>query len=202
MLPGPRKGGLDSSGRCMSAAPVTSFHKEETPLGRSQNIEGKGLEYNIASEIFKEVPAIVESIDGNHLISDGSQVNNFVLLCAPATLASVQEACNAKVESAAAHMPPPDRSINKSHQEEESATGNSNESPEKDDLDSVSVDVAKAMMIVLPQALPLLTYSSRRKKRWVNAVNDSPSEKKKKPENEYYGARTPQDAASAVKVYS
>ncbi|GAB4829032.1 hypothetical protein Ancab_018691 [Ancistrocladus abbreviatus] len=194
------KGAVDSSGRCMSATPIcTSFHNEEIPLGRLQIIEGKGLESNIAIERLKEVPAIVESIVVNHSISDGSHVNNFVHLCAPDTLDSIQEACNAKVESAAADMPLPDGSINKSHQEEESATCNSNDSPEKDDLDSVGEDIAQAMMtVLLPRALPLLTYASRKKKRRVNAVNDSPSEIE--PENEYSGTRTPQDVASAGKV--
>lgn len=62
--------------------------------------------------------------------------------------------------------------VSESDPEEERGTSNSNGSSQKSDFDSVGQETAKSMMsFLLPQAVPLLKKSSRKKKAAV-----SPSE--------------------------
>ncbi|KAK8604295.1 hypothetical protein V6N13_099242 [Hibiscus sabdariffa] len=55
--------------------------------------------------------------------------------------------------------------VTESHQEEEMGTSNSNTSSEKSDFDSAGQEMTKLMMtVLLPQAVPLLKRSSKKKK--------------------------------------
>ncbi|XP_048232822.1 uncharacterized protein LOC8264610 isoform X2 [Ricinus communis] len=61
-------------------------------------------------------------------------------------------------------------------EEEEAGTSNSNVGSEKSDFDSVGQDIAKSMMtVLLPQAVPLLKKTSRKKKKTISSSKNFPS---------------------------
>ncbi|EEF50725.1 conserved hypothetical protein [Ricinus communis] len=61
-------------------------------------------------------------------------------------------------------------------EEEEAGISNSNVGSEKSDFDSVGQDIAKSMMtVLLPQAVPLLKKTSRKKKKTINSSKNFPS---------------------------
>ncbi|KAI4302182.1 hypothetical protein MLD38_037963 [Melastoma candidum] len=62
-------------------------------------------------------------------------------------------------------------------QKEEIAFDSSNGSSEKIDFDSVGEDIAKSMIsLLLPRAIPLLTYTSRKKRKKINKKFDASSD--------------------------
>ncbi|GMH15255.1 hypothetical protein Nepgr_017096 [Nepenthes gracilis] len=204
-------------GRSMSASPVhVNFLEDEKPLDRLQNIEVQRHNSSTTNEDkYEEVPAVLESLHVNPLVLEDSEANNFVHLCAPDTCDSLQEnanfadtrckmdePCNERAELAAALVPSSNGLISGSHPKEEPASCNSNDSPEQNDFDSVGEEIAKSMMtVLLPQALPLLKFSSRKKKKRRNDVlKDSPFHRK--PENEHNRSRPSVDAASAAGMLS
>ena len=74
-----------------------------------------------------------------------------------------------KDELSAADVANFEGSITESHLEGEMANYTSNGSSERSDFDSVGQEVAKSMMtVLLPQALPLLKKTSRKKKATNN----------------------------------
>ncbi|XP_012438482.1 uncharacterized protein LOC105764453 isoform X1 [Gossypium raimondii] len=65
--------------------------------------------------------------------------------------------------------------VTESHQEEEIGTSNSNTGSEKSEFDSVGQEMAKLMMtVLLPQAVPLLKESSKKKKETISPCNVLP----------------------------
>ena len=59
--------------------------------------------------------------------------------------------------------------MSESHQEEQIGISNSNTDSEKSDFDSVGQEMAKLMMtVLLPQAIPLLKESSKKKRETVS----------------------------------
>ncbi|XP_050203355.1 uncharacterized protein LOC126653495 isoform X2 [Mercurialis annua] len=100
-----------------------------------------------------------------------------VHLCAPDTLDFVQDntkksatimldkfTCGVEEEFMVTDPVVSEQLVTKSSPEEESGTFSSNFSSEKSDMDSVGHDIAKSMMtLLLPQAIPLLNITSRKK---------------------------------------
>lgn len=74
-----------------------------------------------------------------------------------------------KEELTSANVVISDGLVTESHQEDEVGTANSNTGSEKSDSDSVSQEMAKLMMtVLLPQAIPLLKESSKKKREIIN----------------------------------
>ncbi|GAB2303399.1 hypothetical protein Dimus_037390 [Dionaea muscipula] len=147
--------------------------------------------------------------DVNPLLLEDSQIHNHLHLCAPDTFDSLQENSSfvnamhkseelpqAKIERDVTHMALSDVPTG-ALREEESALWNLNDSSENNDFDSVGEtheEIAKSMMsVLLPQALPLLTYSSRKKRHRAKVLQESHHEVK--PEDENFGTMPPASAA-------
>ncbi|MFQ6637472.1 hypothetical protein Gotur_012626 [Gossypium turneri] len=80
-----------------------------------------------------------------------------------------------KEELITANMVNSDGLVTESHQEEEIGTSNSNTGSEKSEFDSVGQEMAKLMMtVLLPQAVPLLKESSKKKKETISPCNVLP----------------------------
>ncbi|KAA3460845.1 DNA binding protein [Gossypium australe] len=77
-----------------------------------------------------------------------------------------------KEELITTNMVNSDGLVTESHQEEEIGTSNSNTGSEKSEFDSVGQEMAKLMMtVLLPQAVPLLKESSKKKKETISPCN-------------------------------
>lgn len=64
--------------------------------------------------------------------------------------------------------------VDESHLQEEIVTSNSNANSEKSDCDSLGQEMVKSMMtFLLPQAVPLLKNSSRKKKAPVKSQGEN-----------------------------
>ncbi|MBA0743969.1 hypothetical protein Gogos_006615, partial [Gossypium gossypioides] len=80
-----------------------------------------------------------------------------------------------KEELITANMVNSDGLVTESHQEEETGTSKSNTGSEKSEFDSVGQEMAKLMMtVLLPQAVPLLKESSKKKKETISPCNVLP----------------------------
>ncbi|KAK8265526.1 hypothetical protein V6Z11_D12G182700 [Gossypium hirsutum] len=80
-----------------------------------------------------------------------------------------------KEELITTNMVNSDGLVTESHQEEEIGTSNSNTGSEKSEFDSVGQEMAKLMMtVLLPQAVPLLKESSKKKKETISPCNVLP----------------------------
>ncbi|TYH96539.1 hypothetical protein ES332_A12G184200v1 [Gossypium tomentosum] len=80
-----------------------------------------------------------------------------------------------KEELITANMVNSDNLVTESHQEEEIGTSNSNTGSEKSEFNSVGQEMAKLMMtVLLPQAVPLLKESSKKKKETISPCNVLP----------------------------
>ncbi|KAJ9707739.1 hypothetical protein PVL29_000014 [Vitis rotundifolia] len=166
------EGKLVSSENYISTRAVNIPSIEEKPLDRSKHIKVQGLSYSTP----------VEDKNGETTFPKSSQGFNNVDHCAPDTLDHMQD--NTSAYASTAHKESPDNvkdeltaadttifegSVTESHLEGEVGTYTSNGSLERSDFDSVGQEVAKSMMtVLLPQALPLLKETSRKKKATNN----------------------------------
>lgn len=89
----------------------------------------------------------------------------------PVPTSSKEKPCYVEDELISGHVVDSEESAPESHPEEEMATSTSNESYEKIDFDSVGQEIAKSMMtVLLPQALPLLKKSTKKKTANINTL--------------------------------
>ncbi|KAK6242610.1 hypothetical protein SCA6_007999 [Theobroma cacao] len=118
---------------------------------------------------------------GDSPVPNDSLGINDVHLFAPDTLDFAEDDCtnlassardttsSVKEELTSANVVISDGLVTESHQEDEVGTSNSNTGSEKSDSDSVSQEMAKLMMtVLLPQAIPLLKESSKKKREIIN----------------------------------
>ncbi|XP_024018311.1 uncharacterized protein LOC21409112 [Morus notabilis] len=127
-------------------------------------------------------PMSLEVKNGEHPGLRDDQVANDVVLYVPDTSDLVQDdtadngpSVQDKRESTAADMIISEGLVSETDPEEERGTSNSNGSSQKSDFDSVGQETAKSMMsFLLPQAVPLLKKSSRKKKAAVSSSEIMP----------------------------
>ncbi|XP_019074824.1 uncharacterized protein LOC100268093 isoform X3 [Vitis vinifera] len=166
------EGKLVSSENYISTRAVNIPSIEEKPLDRSKHIKVQGLGYSTP----------IEDNNMETIFPKSSQGFSNVDHCAPDTLDHMQD--NTSAYASTAHKEGPDNvkdeltaadmtifegSVTESHLEGEVGTYTSNGSSERSDFDSVGQEVAKSMMtVLLPQALPLLKETSRKKKATNN----------------------------------
>ncbi|GAB2220612.1 hypothetical protein Droror1_Dr00008274 [Drosera rotundifolia] len=202
---------LNHKRTCLAVSPaLVNTNKEDTPLDRSENVETQRPGSSSRRE--NEYRAVLRNDrpDVNPCISYGSQENNSMHLCAPDTYDSPQEntvtdaavksgdpACT-NIESDATKITLSFRPNPVAVQNEDSAAWNSNDNSEKNEFDSVGdvcEEITKSMMtFLLPQAVPLLKYS-RKKRKCGKALKETSNEVK--PEAECRGTNCrPQDVAS------
>ncbi|XVF85783.1 hypothetical protein PTKIN_Ptkin17bG0145400 [Pterospermum kingtungense] len=141
-------------------------------LDRSQDTELEGLSFSMKTD----------DRHGDSLVPNDSLGINDIYLCAPDTLdfevnshdtsaddrtnvASRDTTSHGKEELTTANVVISDGLVIESHQDEEIGISDSNTGSEKSDLDSVGQEMAKLMMtVLLPQAVPLLKESSKKKR--------------------------------------
>ncbi|XWS34214.1 hypothetical protein CRYUN_Cryun21dG0021100 [Craigia yunnanensis] len=156
-----------SSQNAKSTRVANSTSKE---LDRSQDTELEGFSF----------PIKTDDRAGDSLVPNDSLGINDVHICAPDTLdfeddrtnvasSAMDTTSSGKEELTAANEVISDGLVTESHQEEQIGISNSNTDSEKSDFDSVGQEMAKLMMtVLLPQAIPLLKESSKKKRETVS----------------------------------
>ncbi|XP_038997347.1 uncharacterized protein LOC120122221 [Hibiscus syriacus] len=153
------------------------FSSQNAKLTRVANIANEELcrPQDTVLEGFS-FPVKTDDNHGDSSVPTYSMGINDFNLCAPDTLdfeddrtsvaLGARDTTNSKeVELTAADVVISDGFMAESHQEEEIGTSNSNTGSEKSDFDSVGQEMTKLMMtVLLPQAVPLLKRSSKKKK--------------------------------------
>ncbi|KAL0003640.1 hypothetical protein SO802_011201 [Lithocarpus litseifolius] len=167
---------LDDSENCKSAGITNNLPAEEKPLGRLLDNE---VEFNFQ--------IATENQNGNVFISKDSPGVQSLDLCAPDTFDCMQDSTSNSAQSSqdkstysvkealtAADLIISEGLVDESHLQEEIGTSNSNANSEKSDCDSVGQEMVKSMMtFLLPQAVPLLKNSSRKKKAPVMSQGEN-----------------------------
>lgn len=204
---------LSSTGTCTSAS-LANFNspQEEKPFDR-QCVEVRGLGCQSATEEGNEKAEFIDDFpDSRHPVPKDSQVNYYGDLCAPDTLDTQPEiTCPSVSGNHRKEHPPESNELLAAHLvvSEEPNTGslseevsyNLNGNSERSDYDSVGEDIAKSMMtVLLPRAVPLLTYASRKKRRKSKLLKDSQSGLKL--ENESKGTIPSADVKSPAGLLS
>ncbi|XP_022776714.1 uncharacterized protein LOC111318239 isoform X2 [Durio zibethinus] len=154
-----------------NAKPSRLVYSTPNELDRSQDTELERFSF----------PIKTDNRPGDSPVPNDSQGINGFHLCAPDTLDFEDELTNVassasdttssvKEELTAANIVVSDGLVTESHQEEEEiGTSNSNTGSEKGDFDLVGQETAKLMMtVLLPQAIPLLKESSRKKREVIS----------------------------------
>ncbi|KAL9225868.1 hypothetical protein vseg_001745 [Gypsophila vaccaria] len=154
-----------------SFADLNVPEEEKKPLDRQcTRVLGNGV--SVVTEEENGNPQIIpDGLDSRPPVLMDAQVNLSVELCVPDTLDNTQQDSGDVKREKATSMTEvvadticSKETINGSHSEDASSylTGSS----EKSDFDTFGEDITKTMLsILLPRAIPFLTYSSRKKKR-------------------------------------